>query len=53
MNALDEDSVINIRKILLDLKSKGVTILLSSHNKEDIKQLCDYIYTMKSGELII
>ncbi|MBE6048704.1 MAG: ABC transporter ATP-binding protein [Clostridium sp.] len=53
MNALDEDSVINIRKILLDLKSKGVTILLSSHNKEDIEQLCDYIYTMKSGELII
>jgi len=53
MNALDEDSVINIRKILLDLKSKGVTILLSSHNKEDIEQLCDYIYSTKSGELII
>lgn len=52
MNALDEDSVVNIRKILLDLKSKGVTILLSSHNREDIDQLCDYIYTMKSGELI-
>lgn len=53
MNALDEDSVIIIRKLLSDLKNKGVTILLSSHNRDDIDQLCDYIYTMKSGELIL
>ena len=53
MNALDHDSVKLIRKILLDLKAKGVTILLASHNKEDIEQLCDEIYTMNAGELLL
>lgn len=53
MNALDDDSVKLIRKILLDLKAKGVTILLASHNKEDIEQLCDEIYTMNAGELLL
>lgn len=53
MNALDDNSVKLIRKILLDLKAKGVTILLASHNKEDIEQLCDEIYTMNAGELLL
>ncbi|SFU87231.1 ABC-2 type transport system ATP-binding protein [Clostridium sp. DSM 8431] len=53
MNALDEESVILIRKLLLNLKNQGVTILLSSHNKVDIDELCDHIYTMDSGKLIL
>ncbi|GAA0076925.1 ATP-binding cassette domain-containing protein [Clostridium sp. CTA-5] len=53
MNSLDEDSVELVRKILLDLKNKGVTILLSSHNRDDIDKLCDYIYTIKSGEVLL
>ena len=53
MNALDEDSVKLVRKILLDLKNKGVTILIATHNREDIDSLCDYIYTMNSGELLL
>ncbi|SFD28065.1 ABC transporter ATP-binding protein [Clostridium uliginosum] len=53
MNSLDEDSVELVRKILLDLKNKGVTILLSSHNREDIDKLCDYIYTIKAGEFLL
>lgn len=53
MNSLDEDSVELIRSILSDLKNKGVTILLSSHNRDDINKLCDYIYTIKSGELLV
>lgn len=53
MNSLDEDSVELVRSILSDLKNKGVTILLSSHNRDDINKLCDYIYTIKSGELLV
>lgn len=51
MNSLDEDSVHLVRKILLNLKSTGITILLASHNKDDIEQLCDCIYTMDVGKL--
>ncbi|XZI81497.1 ATP-binding cassette domain-containing protein (plasmid) [Clostridium perfringens] len=49
MNALDESGVQLVRKILLDLKNKGVTILLASHNKDDINSLCDNIYEIKNG----
>ncbi|EDT23828.1 ABC transporter ATP-binding protein [Clostridium perfringens] len=52
MNALDETGVSLVRKILLDLKSKGITILLASHNKDDINTLCDNIYEIKNGNLI-
>lgn len=53
MNALDEDGVNDIRKILLNLKKQGVTILIASHNKEDIETLCDSIYTIDNGILHI
>lgn len=52
MNALDESGVNLVRKILIDLKNKGVTILLASHNKDDINSLCDNIYEIKNGNLI-
>lgn len=37
---LDQDSVDMIRKLLLEIKPNGTTIILSSHNKEDISTLC-------------
>ncbi|MCD3217248.1 ABC transporter ATP-binding protein [Clostridium botulinum C] len=53
MNGLDEDGVKLIRDILLGLKKESVTILLASHNKEDINELCDKVYRMKKGVLSI
>lgn len=51
MNGLDSAGVEEIRKLLLDMKQRGKTILLASHNKEDIDQLCDEVYRMESGKL--
>ncbi|EPY2272032.1 ABC transporter ATP-binding protein [Clostridium sporogenes] len=51
MNGLDEEGVKEIRALLLKLKEKSVTILLCSHNSEDIKELCDHIYKMDNGVL--
>lgn len=53
MNALDEKGVEDIRNLLLELKNKGVTILLASHNADDIKLLCDSVYKIEKGELSI
>ena len=36
---------------LLDLKAAGKTILLASHNEEDIRILCDHVYEMDGGIL--
>ena len=51
-NALDEKSVEEVRKILLDYKKNGALIILASHNKEDIERLSDEIIEMDNGRLI-
>ena len=51
MNALDSEGVKLIRNILTELKNKSVTIILASHNSEDIVELCDKVYKMDSGVL--
>lgn len=48
-NGLDKNGVAEIRKILLELKAEGKTILLASHNEEDIRILCDEVYEMDGG----
>jgi ABC-2 type transport system ATP-binding protein len=49
MNGLDEDGVADIRNLIKNLKTQNVTILLSSHNSEDINLLCDEVYKMDKG----
>jgi len=49
MNGLDKNGRDDIRALLLDLKRKGKTILMSSHNKGDIDILCDRVYEMDNG----
>lgn len=51
MNGLDKQGVEEVRKILLDLKNDGKTIVLASHNREDIEILCDEVYEMDRGLL--
>ena len=51
MNGLDNKGVEEMRQILLGLKEEGKTILLVSHNSEDIKVLCDTIHEMDHGEI--
>ncbi|WDM23109.1 ABC transporter ATP-binding protein [Paenibacillus polymyxa] len=50
-NALDADSVKNIRKLLLRFKQEGKTILMTSHNQEDIDLLCDHVYQIRNQTL--
>ena len=51
MNGLDYQGVEDVRKLLLNLKEQGKTILIASHNTEDIDVLCDHVWEMKSGEI--
>lgn len=51
MNGLDNEGVEDMRRYLLQWKAEGKTILLASHNKEDIQLLCDTVYEMNKGEL--
>jgi ABC-2 type transport system ATP-binding protein len=50
-NGLDNDGVRVMRNLLLSYKRRGATILLTSHNEEDIEKLCDKVYEMEAGHL--
>jgi len=52
INGLDPTSAINMRNILLELNAEGTTILISSHNLDEIDRLTSTIYFMKNGELL-
>ena len=53
MNGLDNEGVALIRGILLELRGQGKTILIVSHNVEDIRILCDEIYEMDKGRIVM
>lgn len=52
MNGLDNQGVKDVRRILLDLKEEGKTVILASHHKEDIEILCDQVYEMDHGRIL-
>ena len=51
MNGLDNAGVEEMRKLFLNLREQGKTILLASHNRDDIEILCDVVYEMDHGIL--
>lgn len=51
MNGLDKQGVLNMRRLLIQLKSEGKTILLASHSKEDIDLLCDTVHEIDGGRM--
>lgn len=50
-NALDHDSVLRLRELLLSFKKERKTIILTSHNQQDIDALCDSVYRINQGRL--
>lgn len=50
-NALDEDSVSTLQKLVLSYKAKGKIVVVTSHHKEEINAVCDCIYQMKNGQI--
>lgn len=50
-NALDYKTHQDIKEIIRILQSEEKTVLLTSHNYEDIEELCDDIYLIEEGVL--
>ena len=51
-NALDEDAVQLICKIIREEKSRGATIIVATHHKEDLKEVCDVILKIAEGKIV-
>lgn len=52
MNGLDKQGLAEMRALFRRLRDQGKTILLSSHNSEDIELLCDTVSEMDRGHLV-
>lgn len=50
-NALDENSVISLRKILQKYRDGGALIIISCHDGEELEFLSDEIFFMENGRL--
>ena len=50
-NGLDKHGVADMRQLIKELKEKGKTILLASHNQNDIDKVCDTVCEMDAGIL--
>lgn len=50
-NGLDEESTTKIRKILISEKENGKLIIIATHIKEDIDNLCDEVFEINNGIL--
>ena len=51
-NALDEEAVQLIYKIIREEKSRGATIIVATHHKEDLKEACDVILKIAEGKIV-
>ncbi len=49
---LDSESVLNVRQILAEEQQRGATILIASHNKDDISELCQVVFCIDNGHVM-
>ena len=50
-NALDNDGVQRIYKLLKEEKERGALVVITTHHKEDLEEICDVVLEMTEGEL--
>ena len=51
-NGLDDESVKLIKKLIIDLKNSGNTIIIATHIKDDIENFCDEVIRFDMGTIV-
>lgn len=51
-NGLDVEGIIEIRNLIKNLSHQGIAILISSHNLNEIDNLCNRIIAIKNGKIV-
>ncbi|MCH9682015.1 MAG: ABC transporter ATP-binding protein [Deltaproteobacteria bacterium] len=52
-DGLDPRGRSDLRRILADVRARGVTVLISSHILRELDDLCDQVAIMQSGQLVV
>ena len=51
-NGLDDESVKLIKKLIINLKNSGNTIIIATHIKDDIENFCDEVIRFDMGTIV-
>ena len=52
INALDEASVEQVKKVLVDLRERDHLIIIACHDREELEYLSDEIIEIKDGTVV-
>ena len=52
INALDEASVEQVKKVLVDLRERDLLIIIACHDREELEYLSDEIIEIKDGTVV-
>jgi ABC-type multidrug transport system ATPase subunit len=51
-NGLDPEGILYIRQLILDLKAKGKTVIISSHYLDEIEKVCTHFLILGGGKCV-
>ncbi|MBL7748419.1 MAG: ATP-binding cassette domain-containing protein, partial [Chitinophagaceae bacterium] len=51
-NGLDPEGIAEIRRLIVELKEKGHTIIMASHLLDEVEKVCTHAAILKTGNLI-
>ncbi|MFR7590059.1 MAG: ABC transporter ATP-binding protein [Longibaculum sp.] len=51
-SGLDPSTALKIHQLLLELKSEGMAIFLTTHNMEEATKLCDHVALLNDGKIV-
>ncbi|MCX7965843.1 MAG: LPS export ABC transporter ATP-binding protein, partial [Syntrophorhabdaceae bacterium] len=52
-SGIDPISISDLKKIIMNLKKRGIGILISDHNVRDSLPLCDRAYIVNNGRILL
>lgn len=50
---IDPLTILDLQRIILDLKKEGRSIIISDHNVQDTFQICDRVYIIDEGQVLV
>lgn len=51
-NGLDPQGIVEVRNLLIEIGTRGKTILLASHIIDEVEKVCNHVAILKYGDLI-
>jgi ABC-2 type transport system ATP-binding protein len=52
-NGLDPQGIAEIRNLILDIASQGISIIVASHMLDEVEKICSHVAIIKNGNLLV